>query len=341
MIPTGDGGYMVMSEAIVRYTFNVYPGKTYYLFSNQSQVAISGFNFEEGRLLDTKTQNYETAPVRDVVESTPIEFTDVLNQAQPEIPTNGKGKDITHVTYERNFAQGKWSSICLPFSLNNRQMREQFGEETAVVLLKSIHDDGKIELIWHVNQDIIAGYPYFILPKGAVKHNNVANSTITKISVDTYFNNEIQKDKPLFSVGSNGNTFDWQGTYNGSHYRADYPYVFEGNFKNEELPAGSYVMSNNGTLTKLKKATIAKPFRAYLKYQGSDAYNAKPLYTSVNWQNDDETTGIDDIIFQNGILMESSDVYSIDGTVIRRDAQNLSNLSKGVYIVNGKKFVVK
>ena len=341
VIPTGDGGYMVMSKAIVRYTFNVYPGKTYYLFSNQSQIAISGFNFEEDRLLDTKTQNYETAPVRDVVEGTSLTFTDVLNEAQPEIPTNGKGKDITHVTYERNFAQGKWSSICLPFSMNNRQMREQFGEETAVVLLKNIHDDGKIELIWHVNQDIIAGYPYFILPKGDVKHNNVANSTITKISVDTYFNNEIQKDRPLFSVGSNGNTYDWQGTYNGSHYRADYPYVFEGNFKNEELPAGSYVMSNNGTLSKLKKATTAKPFRAYLKYQGSDANNAKPLYTSVNWQNDDETTGIDDIIFQNGILMESSDVYSIDGTVIRRDAQNLSNLSKGVYIVNGKKFVVK
>ena len=341
VIPTGDGGYMVMSKAIVRYTFNVYPGKTYYLFSNQSQIAISGFNFEEDRLLDTKTQNYETAPVRDVVEGTSLTFTDVFNEPQPEIPTNGNGKDITHVTYERNFAQGKWSSICLPFSMNNRQMREQFGEETAVVLLKNIHDDGKIELIWHVNQDIIAGYPYFILPKGDVKHNNVANSTITKISVDTYFNNEIQKDRPLFSVGSNGNTFDWQGTYNGSHYRADYPYVFEGNFKNEELPAGSYVMSNNGTLSKLKKATTAKPFRAYLKYQGSDANNAKPLYTSVNWQNDDETTGIDDIIFQNGILMESSDVYSIDGTVIRRDAQNLSNLSKGVYIVNGKKFVVK
>ena len=341
VIPTGDGGYMVMSKAIVRYTFNVYPGKTYYLFSNQSQIAISGFNFEEGRLLDTKTQNYETAPVRDVAKGTSITFTDVLNEAQPEIPTNGKGKDITHVTYERDFAQGKWTSICLPFGLNNRQMREQFGEETAVVLLKTIHDDGKMELIWHVNQDIIAGYPYFILPKGAVKHTNVANSTITKISVDTYFNNEIQKDRPLFSVGSNGDTFDWQGTYNGSNYKADYPYVFEGNFKNELLPAGSYVMSNNGTLTKLKNAVTAKPFRAYLKYQGSNPSHAKPLYTSINWQNDDETTGIDDIIFQNGILSEASDVYGIDGTVVRRDAQNLSNLSKGVYIVNGKKFVVK
>ena len=340
VIPTGDGGYMVMSKAIVRYTFNVHPGKTYYLFSNQSKIAISGFNFEENRLLDTKTQNYETAPVRDVAKGTTLTFTDALNENQPEIPTNGKGKDITHVTYVRDFAQGKWTSICLPFGLNNRQMREQFGEETAVVLLKTIHDDGKMELIWHVNQDIIAGYPYFILPKGAVKHENVANSTITEISVDTYFNNEIQKDRPLFSVGSNGKTFDWQGTYTGSNYKADYPYVFEGNFKNEELPAGSYVMSNNGTLTKLKKATTAKPFRAYLKYQGSDPNNAKPLYTSVNWQNE-ETTSIDDIIFQNGILSEASDVYGIDGTVVRRDAQNLSNLSKGVYIVNGKKFVVK
>ena len=338
VIPTGDGGYMVMSTAIVRYTFNVYPGKTYYLFSNQTQIGISGFNFEEGRLLDTKTQNYETAPVREVKVGNELNFTDVLNEKQPNIPTGGD--DITHVTYERNFAQGKWSSICLPFSMNNRQLREQFGEESAVVLLKEIHDDGKIELIWHVNQDIIAGYPYFILPKGEVKHDNVSNSTITKISVDTYFNSEIKKEKPLFSVGSNGNTFNWQGSYNGECYKADYPYVFEGNYEKVELPAGSYVMANSGNLTKIKNATTAKPFRAYLKYQGSNSNNAKPLYTSINWQNE-ETTSIDDLMFENGILTESTDVYGIDGTVIRRDAQNISNLSKGVYIVNGKKFVVK
>jgi hypothetical protein len=224
--------------------------------------------------------------------------------------------------------------------MNNRQLREQFGEESAVVLLKEIHDDGKIELIWHVNQDIIAGYPYFILPKGEVKHDNVSNSTITKISVDTYFNSEIKKEKPLFSVGSNGNTFNWQGSYNGECYKADYPYVFEGNYEKVELPAGSYVMANSGNLTKIKNATIAKPFRAYLKYQGSNSNNAKPLYTSINWQNE-ETTSIDELLFQNGILTESTDVYGIDGTVIRHDAQNISNLSKGVYIVNGKKFVVK
>lgn len=339
VIPTGDGGYMVMSDAVVRYTFNVHPGKTYYLFSNDTQVAISGFNFEEARLLNTnEDNNYETSPVRYAERSDNVIWTDNLEN-QPEIPINN-GKDITKVTYERNFAQGKWSSICLPFNMNNRQMREQFGEETAVVLLKNIHDDGKIELIWHINQDIIAGYPYFILPRGEVKHRNVKNGVITKITVETYFSNAIDEEHPLISIGSNGKTFNWQETYSGANYKADYPYVFEGNFKKEVLPAGSYVMSNNGTLTKLKNDAVAKPFRAYLKYQGSNPNHAKPLYTSVNWQNE-ETTSIDDIIFQNGILMESTDVYGIDGTVVRRDAQNLSNLSKGVYIVNGKKFVVK
>ena len=339
VIPTGDGGYMVMSDAVVRYTFNVHPGKTYYLFSNQTQVAISGFNFEQGRLLNTRQgYNYETSPVRNVTRGTKLTWQDNLEN-QPSIPTSANN-DITTVVYERNFAQGKWSSICLPFSMNNRQMREQFGEETAVVLLKTIHEDGKMELIWHVNQDIIAGYPYFILPKGKLKNTNVKNGVITKITADAYFNDRINAEHPLFSVGSNGQTFDWQDVYDGANYNRDYPYVFEGNFSNEELPAGSYVMSNNGALTKIKNAVTAKPFRAYMKYQGSDANHAKPLYTSINWQND-ETTSIDDIIFQNGILMEASDVYGIDGTVIRRNVQNLSNLSKGVYIVNGKKFVVK
>ena len=339
VIPTGDGGYMVMSEAVVRYTFNVRAGKTYYLFSNDTKVGISGLNFEEDRLLDSReNNNYETSPIRKVYTGS-VTWKDNLEN-QPVIPISSD-KDMTKVTYERNFAQGKWSSICLPFSMNNRQMREQFGEETAVVLLKNIHDDGKIELIWHVNQDIIAGYPYFILPRGEVSHENVKNGSITKIVVDAFFDKKIINDEhPLISIGSNGKTFDWQGTYNGANYKADYPYVFEGNFKKEVLPAGSYVMSNNGTLTKLKEAADAKSFRAYLKYQGSNPNGAKPLYTSVNWQNE-ETTSIDDIIFQNGILMESTDVYGIDGTVVRRDAQNLSNLSKGVYIVNGKKFVVK
>lgn len=333
-----DGGHLVMSTAIVRYTFNVYPGKTYYLFSNAGKIGIAGFNFEEDRLMSKDANGNIT--VRDVVPaSETIDYTDNVDDSDPVIPTDKK--DYNTVTYTRNFYQNKWGSICLPFSMNNRQMREQFGDETAVVLMKGIDENGTIQMVWHTNQDIIAGYPYFILPRGEIKNQNVSNGVISKIEANVVFEDKIIKENnPLFSVGSKFNTIDWSTSYNGESYSSDYPYVFVGNLTKETAPAGSYVMLTNGVLTKAKNTPTIKPFRAYLKYQGSDPTKAKPLNFG-NWDQKDETTAINDFMFQNGILTESSDVYSIDGTKIRHNVQNLSGLDKGIYIINGKKYVVE
>ena len=333
-----DGGHLVMSTAIVRYTFNVYPGKTYYLFSNEGKIGIAGFNFEEDRLM--RKDSNGNIIVRDVEAAEDvIEYTDNVDDTDPEIPTDKK--DYNTVTYTRNFYQNKWGSICLPFSMNNRQMREQFGDETAVVLMKGIDENGTIQMVWHTNQDIIAGYPYFILPRGEIKNQNVSNGVISKIEANVVFEDKIIKENnPLFSVGSKFNTIDWSTSYNGESYSSDYPYVFVGNLTKETAPAGSYVMLTNGVLTKAKNTPTIKPFRAYLKYQGSDPTKAKPLNFG-NWDQKDETTAINDFMFQNGILTESSDVYSIDGTKIRHNVQNLSGLDKGIYIINGKKYVVE
>lgn len=333
-----DGGHLVMSTAIVRYTFNVYPGKTYYLFSNAGKIGIAGFNFEEDRLMSKDANGNIT--VRDVVPaSETIDYTDNVDDSDPVIPTDKK--DYNTVTYTRNFYQNKWGSICLPFSMNNRQMREQFGDETAVVIMKGIDENGTIQMVWHTNQDIIAGYPYFILPRGEIKNENVSNGVISKIEANVVFEDKIIKENnPLFSVGSKFNTIDWSTSYNGESYSSDYPYVFVGNLTKETAPAGSYVMLTNGVLTKAKNTPTIKPFRAYLKYQGSDPTKAKPLNFG-NWDQKDETTAINDFMFQNGILTESSDVYSIDGTKIRHNVQNLSGLDKGIYIINGKKYVVE
>ena len=335
VIETGDGGYMVMSKGIVRYTFNVYPGKTYYIFSNHTKIGYSGYNFEEGKLINT--DNFEYNPVRDIIEGDEIVFEDLLNSdsyAQPAFPV---GKDVTPVTYHRAFNtqtsidddSNKWSSICLPFSMNKKQVEENFGEGTSVVILKEIHDSGelkgKIELIWHTNQDIIAGYPYFILP---------TKKNITEIKANVTFLDASAT--PAFAVSSKGITYAHKGDYG---YYPDYPYVFEGNFNDENLPAGSYVMANNGNLTKIKKATTAKPFRAYLRCL--DAANAKPLTSLSLGDSEGVTTSIEELLQDNGIILESSDVYGVNGVKVRSNTHSLEGLSKGVYVVNGKKYVVK
>lgn len=91
------------------------------------------------------------------------------------------------------------------------------------------------------------------------------------------------------------------------------------------LDSGNYYFKNN----KLWQATGSqkmKPFRGYFHYTGGDAA------PSLNFIIDGETTGIDDV--KRETITNSGEFYDLSG---RRVAQP----TKGLYIVNGKKYVVK
>lgn len=332
VIETGDGGYMIMSKGIVRYSFNVVPGQTYYVFSNDTKIGYAGYNFEEGKILNNDANwDYDTNPMYSAsVTTTPVVYKDELNY-NPNL-SEVIGKFSVPVEIQRSFKANTWSSICLPFSMNRKQLEENFGEGTSVVLLKQVinqgYKKGRVELIWHVNQDIIAGYPYFILP----------TKNVTKIKFNAPFRKDQDRylEKPYLAVGSNGKSFEHKSGYT---YYDEYPYVFEGNFKDEEIPAGSYVMSNSGTLARVKNPVTAKPFRAYIRC--IDVANAKPLTTMSFSDSEGETTSIEELLQDNGIILESSDVYGVNGVKVRSNTHSLEGLSKGIYVVNGKKYVVK
>ncbi len=333
VIETDDGGYMIMSKGIVRYSFNVVPGQTYYVFSNDTKIGYAGYNFEEGKILfDNARLDYDVNPMYGAaVTTTPVVYKDELNY-NPKLPEGINNMFSVPVEIQRSFKANTWSSICLPFSMNRKQLEENFGEGTSVVLLKQVinqgYKKGRVELIWHVNQDIIAGYPYFILP----------TKNVTKIKFNAPFRKDQDRylEKPYLAVGSNGKSFEHKSGYT---YYDEYPYVFEGNFKDEKIPAGSYVMSNSGTLARVKNPVQAKPFRAYIRC--IDVANAKPLTTMSFSESEGETTSIEELLQDNGIILESSDVYGVNGVKVRSNTHSLEGLSKGIYVVNGKKYVVK
>lgn len=333
VIKTDDGGYMIMSKGIVRYSFNVVPGQTYYVFSNDTKIGYAGYNFEEGKILfDNARLDYDVNPMYGAaVTTTPVVYKDELNY-NPKLPEGINNMFSVPVEIQRSFKANTWSSICLPFSMNRKQLEENFGEGTSVVLLKQVinqgYKKGRVELIWHVNQDIIAGYPYFILP----------TKNVTKIKFNAPFRKDQDRylEKPYLAVGSNGKSFAHKADYS---YYEDYPYVFEGNFVDEVIPVGSYVMSNSGTLARVKKDVEAKPFRAYIRCL--NAAQAKPLTTMDVNDSEGETTSIEELLQDNGIILESSDVYGVNGVKVRSNTHSLEGLSKGIYVVNGKKYVVK
>lgn len=334
-----EDGHVLITKGIVRYTFNVLPGKTYYIFSNTAKLGLAGFTFEPGKHAeyhkvkpDAKHDEWRaTGKIVDVSSIANVELKDGENYSAP---TNAKNAEVK---LDRTFYKNYWNAICLPYSINRRQIEDVFGDGTMVVLMKNIDTSNKkVMFIEHANQDIIAGYPYLIFPTDKADTNKDDHSVIESITTRATFG---EADSPLFSVGTD------EKTYPGAEMQSD-ALVFKGTFTNTTLTEGSYVVTKKGVLSRiLKNGMNIKPYRSYIYFNRVTA-NAKAISLqnmNVNgFENDeDNTTGIENLLFESGILTHSADVYSIDGQLVRSKALNFNGLPKGVYIVNGKKYVKK
>lgn len=334
-----EDGHVLITKGIVRYTFNVLPGKTYYIFSNTAKLGLAGFTFEKGihakyHKVKPDAKHYECRATGEFVNVSKDENDVTLDDTKDYSARTEKNVDVK---LKRTFYKNYWNAICLPYSINRRQIEEVFGDGTMVVLMKNIETSNKkVMFIEHANQDIIAGYPYLIFPTDKADTNKDDHSVIESITTRATFG---EADSPLFSVGTD------EKTYPGAEMQSD-ALVFKGTFTNTTLTEGSYVVTKKGVLSRiLKNGMNIKPYRSYIYFNRVTA-NAKAISLqnmNVNgFENDeDNTTGIENLLFESGILTHSADVYSIDGQLVRSKALNFNGLPKGVYIVNGKKYVKK
>ena len=332
-------GYVLITKGIVRYTFNVLPGKTYYIFSNTAKLGLAGFTFEQGRHAKYKevmpdAKHYECRATGEFVNVSKDENDVTLDDTKDYSARTEKNVDVK---LNRTFYKNYWNAICLPYSINRRQIEKVFGDGTMVVLMKKIETSNKkVMFIEHANQDIIAGYPYLIFPTDKADTNKDDHSVIESITTRATFG---EADSPLFSVGTD------EKTYPGAEMQSD-ALVFKGTFTNTTLTEGSYVVTKKGVLSRIPKDGMKiRPYRSYIYFNrqtaGAKAISLQDMNVNGFENDEDNTTGIENLLFESGILTHSADVYSIDGQLVRSKALNFNGLPKGVYIVNGKKYVKK
>lgn len=335
-----EDGHVLITKGIVRYTFNVLPGKTYYIFSNTAKLGLAGFTFEKGKHAIYKKVKPDAK--HDEWRATG-DFVDVSKDENGVTLEDGKDYSArteknVNVTLKRTFYKNYWNAICLPYSINRRQIEEVFGNGTMVVLMNNIDTSNKkVMFIEHANQDIIAGYPYLIFPTDKTDNDKTKHDPITGITTRATFG---EADSPLFSVGTDGNTYP-----SAEPMQSD-ALVFKGTFTNTTLNEGSYVVTNQGVLSRIPKDGMKiKPYRSYIYFNrqtaGAKAISLQDMNVNGFENDEDNTTGIENLLFESGILTHSADVYSIDGQLVRSKALNFNGLPKGVYIVNGKKYVKK
>ena len=116
-----------------------------------------------------------------------------------------------------------------------------------------------------------------------------------------------------------------------------------GNYAADTVPVGAYFISNNAFYYADEASNVAlKGFRAYINVDETfEAIGANRLMINING----EVTGIEDVLGEEAAEADKLvNVVSLDGMTVKagvKKAEALDGLQKGIYIVDGKKYVVK
>ncbi len=317
-----NGAYLALDPGMVKYTFHVIAGQTYYIFSNFSKIGFSGVNF----VPDDENQPSGILALSEKVAYDPssLKLGDAVN-TKPMYET---------ITLDRKFSTGKWNTICLPFTMTEKEVETVFGKNTELIILDRVNVDAghaSIFMTYHEIQNILAGYPYLIKPTQDVDHIEVHNKV-------------IDPDQQVLAFSNNGYTS--KGTSN--FCTADVTNA-KGTVNNYSycLKAGDIFLNSN-TLYVSAGNSYLYGYRSYLELEpGATGAKSVSMNYSKAWFDDEEeseTTSIavaefaPDALEAMGITTTGNGVYNLGG---QRVADTLTGLPKGIYIMNGNKVVVE
>ncbi|MDY4778768.1 MAG: hypothetical protein SO214_04820 [Prevotella pectinovora] len=297
-----DTGYMLISEGYVTYEFPVKAGKTYYLFASRTKLALSGFCFD-------KDENYKTENLQNVT----LEG-DKDNATTIEGLTVGKQYNVT--LKNRTFGANKWYAVVLPFSVSQKQMKSVFGDGVKVLHYSDVTGTD-LNLFEHFYQMIVGGTPVLVKPSVAV--------------TNPVFNNVTLTSKKVVDIENTG--FKCTGSWNNVDFPA-YSYFID-------AKTNSFYLYDPDKVKTDTQAPHAGAFRAWIISTLSNPAAAAQLTMHINGiEEQGETTAIWNAISGNDDAeVASKGIYSLSGQ--KMNAADTSSLPKGIYIVNGKKFIVK
>lgn len=358
-----NGSFLAVQKGIVKYTFYVAAGQTYYMFSNFSKLGYSGMNF-----VKDEDNNAQPTAILTLDESVKYEAP-VLNQS---VGGNHVSKisvpQYETITVNRSFSANKWASICLPFTMTEKEVVENFGPGTVVQTYDGVSEENGMQVlhfVYHEIQSIIAGYPYLIYPKQEVTSIIVKNKVLNpdlpmiQLSMNRYFeNNPYDMESagvhyPYTFTGfsaEDATSGDELGKFKVDNSLAVSSYS-NGSADRYRIQAGDVYTYVSGDVSGLKQATKEvnmKGYRAYLR-SNVETNGAKVLsiaHARVAQDIDDEIlTGIQNVVLEydieTGDIIERkqySGVYNLNGQKV---SDSINGLPSGLYIVNGEKVYVK
>ena len=247
---------------------------------------------------------------------------------------------------KRNLNPGQWNSLVLPVNLNAGQVKTAFGT-TKLAKLNGAKDNRIYFELVNLDDDaataIEAGKLYIINPQNAMptkqgpKHHSDADEvltiedyyTINQVTFSAELTESRKEDKLWEGATSDGGKMQMVGTY----------VALSKTDNGNPIPANSYVLSGGSWMYATNGVNKVKGLRGWI--ETGIGNTSKSLIFNIDGVDEEEvSTGIDGLFVdgaETNTSISKTGVYSLSGQKISDN----TNLPKGIYIVNGRKMIVK
>ena len=260
-------------------------------------VSISNFEFLSGT---TRT----SAP--NVTFKVIVTDRITLDEESTELPATMAG---VNVKVKRTLKADVWNTICLPFSMDETQLKAAFGDDVELGEFLDYESDGSSITVDFGTVDVSDGisenYPYLIKTSANVTEFNVDGVNIAPDEEGAEAVYETGKGKNMKTLGR-----------------------FIGTLKaGATIPADNLFLSDNKFYYSTG-TTVIKGLRGYFWLQDFDSSAGVP---ALNFEVDGQVTKVDGI----QVVTDDGTYYDLNGMKTDRPTK------KGVYIRDGKKVVIK
>lgn len=300
-----DSYYSLSSEDFTESTTNIEN-----IAAGKSKEFTVTFNYPSPLTVDELTERTATVTVTptynpelaETINASATVVTDVV--FDEEVTTTwptGSGKNV----YIKYTSKNGWNTICMPIPLGANIMNTLYGDGWKAYTISSYEEN----TLYFTKDDHLStvAKPYLVYGK--------ANSPTNGFVVEDImvYNKEAVQDQAAESDAY------FRGTYNKKEY----------NSETDELPANVwYGITNEGKVMKAGTGAYVNGFRAYFTGIEPASTNAR---VNIVLEDDGETT---DLGFVRMVDPEAKDIFTLSG-------QKVEKAGKGIYIVNGRKVVIK
>lgn len=247
------------------------------------------------------------------------------------------------LAFRRSMNVGRWNTIVLPFSLSAEQVRDAFGDDVLVAQAVSVSEGDAATVEYAVvsadhDRDIVIeqGKPYLIRPtrepdiaEGSKTSVNYGNSRILG-PVYLIDRVSVSKDDPkavattIIRSDSKNTNVRFYGTFTATSVTPDRRPI--------------YMLNDEGRFGLTEEETPVNGFRTWVEVSKNNG--ELPLRFYINGIEEDLTlpTAIDATFMYSEQRRMNNGVFDLQG---RRVAIGQQPTAKGVYIINGKKTIIR